>query len=303
MPDRWIRACGVDEGHAAPLHHPLVRQFIETLPPERRPERRAEAAAMSDALHTEDAVRAAAGWPPITLGQARNRLFVNAAVLTYRLRGPGGQAGGERVPPCPSCGLLIRHFSYEANPADNVENLNNDLRLLADWDRSRTGHGGPAAADLDAAIAAFRRLRQDGPALQIRELGTDRLFEALVRRFREKGNVADLDDVIEMHGVDTHRIARQRTRSGPRRRAPGEKWVEKAYRERAKIVNSSVDHTIAATLRWYSPQSGSDESAFDINYVTAPDGYTVRAANARSRSQPMGDLAAETERVIAGLRA
>lgn len=297
VPDRWIRACGVDKGNTVPTHHPLVRRFLDTLPPEQRPERCSNAAAASDALYTEDAARAATGRPPMTLEQARNRLFVNAAMVTYRLRGPGGPAKGEPVPPCPSCELLIRHFSYQDKPADTVEKLWDDLQSLA-----RTEQGADGPAELDAAIAVFRRVRQDGPTQEVRDLGTERLFEALVRRFREEGNFADLDDVIEMHEIDTHRIAEQRTKSAPVLRAPGERWVEEAYRQRAKITDSSVDHTIAATMRWFSPGDGSTEPAFDLKKVVNAEGYTIRAANARSRSRPNQDMADEVTAEIARLR-
>jgi hypothetical protein len=297
VPDRWIRACGVQGGHAAPAHHPLVRQVLESMPPGHRPGHCSEAAATSDALHTEDAARAAAGQPPVTLEQARNRLFVNAGMLTYRLNGGGGPAKGERVPPCASCELLIRHFSYQDNPAATAEELRGDLRLLVGWEGQADG------ADLDTAIAAFRRIRQGGPTQQIRDLGTEKLFASLVRRFRDEGNVADLDEVIELHEIDKHRITQQQTVSAPRLQAAGEKWVEEAYRQRAKITGSSVDHTIAAALRWYSPRAGSAEPAFDIDKVHMPDGYAIRAANERSRSHPNRKLAAEVEKEIARLRA
>ncbi|KWX05144.1 hypothetical protein TH66_04310 [Carbonactinospora thermoautotrophica] len=97
-------------------HHPLVREFLEALPVEYRErgyDRCAEAAALSDALHEEDARRRAAGLPPITLEEARTAFFRGANVVTYRVREPGDPVGGQDGPPCLSCLLLLRYFGFQ----------------------------------------------------------------------------------------------------------------------------------------------------------------------------------------------
>lgn len=291
--DRWIRACGVDGGQTQPEHHPLVGHFLDTLAPDQRRERCAQAAAMSDALYTEDVSRAVAGLPPITLDQARHRLFANASSLTYELRGPGGPPQGKQVPVCASCDLLVRHFSYQAAAAATGDALYEELKRLAE----RNSAGEP---DLDAAIKVLRQIRRAGPDQEVRDTATEKLFQALLQRYRDEGNLGDLNDVIEMHQVDTHRLREQSGRSTAPV-APGTRWAEEAYRQRAEITGSSVDHTIAATMRWFG--RGSDEAKFDITKVVTPEGYTVRAAKARQSTHPNPELAAEVRARIAQLRA
>jgi hypothetical protein len=299
VPDRWVRAYGV-EGDTAPLHHPLVRQFLESLPRGVRSDSCSEAAAMSDALHVEDAVRTAAGRPPLTLEQARNRLFANAASLTYRFDGARGPVVDERVSTCRSCELLVRHFSYENRSPDTVENLFRDLQVLAERDRHRAG--GPAdPADLDAVIALLRRLRQDGLSQEMRDAGTEKLFGALLRRFQCEGSLVDLDDVIELHQVDMQRIKQQGGRRLPALQTPGGKWVEQAYRMRGEITGSSTDSAIAHMMRWYAPDEETGE--FDSDKMIAPQGYTVWAAKERSRSEPNWDLLAKARADVDRLRA
>ncbi len=108
-----VSASGV-KGDEPPRHHRLVAEFIhdELRAPDRvrGDERCSEAAAISDALHAEDARREATGSAPITLAEARAELFGGGTVATFRVREPGDPAGGTSAPPCRSCAKLLRHF-------------------------------------------------------------------------------------------------------------------------------------------------------------------------------------------------
>jgi YwqJ-like deaminase len=115
LTDQVITARGV-KSDARPNLHRLVRAFFAAeLAPEHRErghDRCSEAAALSDALHAEDARRAVAGEDPVTLDQARTGLFAGASLVTYRVREPGDPVAGESVPPCMSCAFLSRHFGF-----------------------------------------------------------------------------------------------------------------------------------------------------------------------------------------------
>jgi hypothetical protein len=116
LADRTIVSRSV-KGDGAPNHHRFVRDFLrDELAPEYRErgyERCSEAAALSDALHVEDARRAGIGEPPLTLAQARTELFADAGIVTYRVREPGDPVGGKTAPPCISCALLGIYFGFE----------------------------------------------------------------------------------------------------------------------------------------------------------------------------------------------
>lgn len=103
------------KGRGTPNLHPLVAAFLADLPVayrERGNDRCSEVAALSDALHAEDARRATAGQPPISLDEARTELLRGADVVTYRVREPGDPTGGQTAPPCVSCLALLRHFGF-----------------------------------------------------------------------------------------------------------------------------------------------------------------------------------------------
>jgi hypothetical protein len=119
FPDRRLTARSV-KGDDPPNHHRLVAEFLQNdLPVEHRDrgyDRCAEAAAISDALHAEDARRQAAGESAITITDARTGLFGGVSIVTYRVREPGDPVGGESAPPCISCALLCRHFGFQLIP-------------------------------------------------------------------------------------------------------------------------------------------------------------------------------------------
>jgi YwqJ-like deaminase len=122
FPDRRLTARSV-LGDDPPNHHRLVAQFHADLPSERRErgyDRCSEAAAISDALHAEDARRQTAGEPPITVEQARTELFGGVSIVTYRVREPGDPVAGESAPPCISCALLCRHFGFQLIPPAGI---------------------------------------------------------------------------------------------------------------------------------------------------------------------------------------
>jgi hypothetical protein len=111
--DREMTARSV-KGDEPPRHHRLVMEFMQeelsAADRVRGYERCSEAAAISDALHAEDAFRQSIVAPPITLAEARDDLFGSATMVTYRVREPGDPAAGTAAPPCRSCAELARHF-------------------------------------------------------------------------------------------------------------------------------------------------------------------------------------------------
>src|SRR5262249_29417694 len=121
LPDRLVISRSV-KGDQNPRHHPLVIAFFRTgLAPEFRErgyDRCSEAAALSDALHAEDARRRTAGGLQIALEEARRGLFAGAGMVTYRVREPGDPVYGTTAPPCLSCVMLLRHFGFEVRPPD-----------------------------------------------------------------------------------------------------------------------------------------------------------------------------------------
>lgn len=99
-----------------PDHHRLVRAFYAALPREffeRGYARCSEAAVLSDALHAEDARRAADELPPIALEEVRAGLFAGAAVVTVRLRELDDPTAGKSAPPCVTCALLGAHLGFQ----------------------------------------------------------------------------------------------------------------------------------------------------------------------------------------------
>jgi YwqJ-like deaminase len=132
LADRQVSARSV-KGDEPPRHHRLVMEFMqEELRAGDRVrgyERCSEAAAISDALHAEDAHRPSIVAPPITLAEARAELFDSATMRTYRVREPRDPVAGTAAPPCRSCAELARHFGLtlvSPNGADNGETTRNN---------------------------------------------------------------------------------------------------------------------------------------------------------------------------------
>lgn len=131
LADRQVSARSV-KGDEPPRHHRLVTEFMQDELPAadrvRGYERCSEAAAISDALHAEDARRQSIVAPPITLAEARAELFGSASMVTYRVREPGDPVGGTAAPPCRSCAMLARHVGLTVSPngASTRETTPND---------------------------------------------------------------------------------------------------------------------------------------------------------------------------------
>lgn len=113
LDDRQLSARSV-KGDEPPRHHRLVVEFmrdeLRAVDRVRGYERCSEAAAISDALHAEDARRQSIVAPPISLAEARAELFGRASMVTYRVREPGDPVAGRAMPSCRSCAELARHF-------------------------------------------------------------------------------------------------------------------------------------------------------------------------------------------------
>jgi hypothetical protein len=135
------------KGDGRPDYHPLVLEVVLRLPPEDRErgfERCAEVAALSDALHTEDARREAAGQPAITAEEASEVLFRGARATTYKVRESGDPEGGEISVPCISCMLLYERFGFRPEPPTGMYSPADaaDAADAADEAADRAG-GGP----------------------------------------------------------------------------------------------------------------------------------------------------------------
>ncbi|MBM0235645.1 SUKH-3 domain-containing protein [Micromonospora sp. STR1_7] len=97
---------------AVPLnHHPLVRTYLDRLPPGelvRGGEGHAELIVVSDVLHEYDHLRAAEGIAPMGRAEAA-ALLEGARFEIFRVREPGDPAGGAAERPCDSCvDFLVR---------------------------------------------------------------------------------------------------------------------------------------------------------------------------------------------------
>jgi YwqJ-like deaminase len=110
-----LRMSRTMKGDGTPNPHRIVREFLDGLPVrlrERGHERCSEVAALSDALHAEDARRTAAEEPALSLDEVRERVLRGADLVTYRLGEPDDPLNGQPVPPCLSCQALLRHCGF-----------------------------------------------------------------------------------------------------------------------------------------------------------------------------------------------
>lgn len=106
-------------GDGTPNLHPLVREYFASQPPaslERGHDRHAEVAALSDALHAEDARRTAEGRPAVTLAEAREAVLRGADIVTYRIREPDDPGAGAPGPPSLSSLGLLHHLGFALQP-------------------------------------------------------------------------------------------------------------------------------------------------------------------------------------------
>jgi len=94
-------------------HHPLVRSYLDELPPGhlvRGGERHAEMIVVSDVLHEHDHRRASDGRPPLTLKETRT-ILGSARAEFFRVRESGDPVGGPAELPCDSCINFLVHFN------------------------------------------------------------------------------------------------------------------------------------------------------------------------------------------------
>ncbi|MER5969316.1 YwqJ-related putative deaminase [Streptomyces sp. NPDC002055] len=100
-----------------PALHPLVQDFLDTLPTDRRERftgRCPEALLLSRYLTgTESARSKRASRKPLTHGEAR-RALKQSKLTARRIREDGDPQHGAYAPPCRSCASLLAHFGVRA---------------------------------------------------------------------------------------------------------------------------------------------------------------------------------------------
>ncbi|MFI6262038.1 SUKH-3 domain-containing protein [Micromonospora sp. NPDC051006] len=109
---RLFRAQGA-KGDVRLRHHPLVRRYLDELPPGhliRGGDRHAELIVVSDVLHEYDHRRAAEGIAPMGMGDAETLLGA-ARFEVFRVREPDDPAGGAAERPCDSCLNFLVFFN------------------------------------------------------------------------------------------------------------------------------------------------------------------------------------------------
>nr|WP_227457265.1 SUKH-3 domain-containing protein [Micromonospora purpureochromogenes] len=114
------------KGDVEVRHHPLVRSYLDDLPPGhlvRGGERHAEMLVVSDALYEHDHRRVAEGLPPLTIEDARE-LLGTSRIEVYRSREAGDPLGGLADLPCDSCVKFLVRFGVLPWP---------DLAFVEEW--------------------------------------------------------------------------------------------------------------------------------------------------------------------------
>ncbi|MEU4776788.1 SUKH-3 domain-containing protein [Micromonospora sp. NPDC023633] len=109
---RLFRAQGA-KGDVALNHHPLVRSYLDELPPGhlvRGGDRHAELIVVSDVLHDYDHRRATEGIAPLGMADAKD-ILQTARFEVYRVREPGDPNGGLADRPCDSCVDMLVDFN------------------------------------------------------------------------------------------------------------------------------------------------------------------------------------------------
>ncbi|MEW2376220.1 SUKH-3 domain-containing protein [Micromonospora sp. NPDC047812] len=109
---RLFRAQGA-KGDVTLNHHPLVRSYLDGLPPGhlvRGGDRHAELIVVSDVLHDYDHRRAAEGIAPLGMADAKD-ILQTGRFEVFRVREPGDPNGGLADRPCDSCVDLLVDFN------------------------------------------------------------------------------------------------------------------------------------------------------------------------------------------------
>ncbi|MFB8035098.1 YwqJ-related putative deaminase [Streptomyces sp. NPDC056004] len=105
--------CTAGKGDQPPVLHPLVQDFLDTLPSGRRERftgRCPEAILLSRQLTAAEATRSKrAQRKPLTNGEAR-RALKHSRLTARRIREDGDPMHGSYAPPCRSCTAMLAHF-------------------------------------------------------------------------------------------------------------------------------------------------------------------------------------------------
>ncbi|WP_406202478.1 YwqJ-related putative deaminase [Kitasatospora sp. NBC_01560] len=106
-----------DKPARRPALHPLVGDFLDTLPPEHRERftgRCPEAVLLSQYLAAVDARRSKrAARKPMSVQDARKALK-GSRLTTVRIREEHDPAHGTHAPPCRSCVPMLEHFTVQS---------------------------------------------------------------------------------------------------------------------------------------------------------------------------------------------
>ncbi|MFH8517633.1 YwqJ-related putative deaminase [Streptomyces gelaticus] len=105
--------CTAGKGDRPPVLHPLVQDFLDTLPSNRRERftgRCPEAILLSRQLTAAESTRSKrAQRKPLTNGEAR-RALKHSRLTARRIREDGDPMHGSYAPPCRSCTAMLAHF-------------------------------------------------------------------------------------------------------------------------------------------------------------------------------------------------
>ncbi|WP_149258216.1 YwqJ-related putative deaminase [Actinomadura sp. K4S16] len=168
------------KGDGVPNLHPLVRGILDRLPVESRTrgnDRCSEVAVLSDVMHAEDARRAAAGEPALSVDEARGRLLRGADLVTYRVREPGDPQDGRTAPPCASCRALLVRLGLAPRPFA--------------IDPGSAAHGFETLTDVERAMS-----------VSLYPLGVEGRGESVLA-LTDLGKVMAIDPIGEWHLGDT----------------------------------------------------------------------------------------------------
>ncbi|KAF0647021.1 MULTISPECIES: YwqJ-related putative deaminase [Streptomyces] len=118
--------CTAARGNRAPVLHPLVQDFLDTLTSgqrERFTGRCPEAILVSRHLAAAEAGRSKrARRKPLTTGEAK-RFLRNAKITARRIREDGDPLHGSYAAPCRSCAALLAHFGVRSvDPTPSHQN-------------------------------------------------------------------------------------------------------------------------------------------------------------------------------------
>lgn len=105
-----------DKAEHRPGLHPLIGDFLDTLPIEHRERFTGhcpEAVLLSQHLTTVDGRSKRAARKPLSLGEARKSLK-GARLTTVRIREEHDPAHGTHAPPCRSCEPLLEHLNVQS---------------------------------------------------------------------------------------------------------------------------------------------------------------------------------------------